>query len=298
MFVLMLFLGATAVTLAITLTRRRPAREAVPLALRGGLATMFTMTGVTHFVVLREDLIAMVPPALPAPALLVTVTGILELAGAVGLLLRPLAAWAAGGLGLLLVAMFPANVYSAAQGLTLGGEPVTPLLPRTGMQVLYLVSAVVVAVAFRHAAVRWSEVERAFLALPRATGPAPSAPSDIVLVSRLQLRSAAHLLDFTVAALRLRRALRGSPGAVSLDLAVQPGRRTFWTWSVWSDQASMAAYTRSATHRQVMQRYRRHIADSRFRTVDQSRAPRDWSEARQMVDGGAVPRENQPYADR
>src|SRR5690606_8385095 len=55
MFVLMLLLGATAVTLAITLTGRRPAREAVPLALRGGLATMFTMTGITHFVVLRED---------------------------------------------------------------------------------------------------------------------------------------------------------------------------------------------------------------------------------------------------
>jgi uncharacterized membrane protein len=41
-------------------------------ALRGGLAAMFAMTGTTHFVVLREDLVAMVPPALPSPELLVT----------------------------------------------------------------------------------------------------------------------------------------------------------------------------------------------------------------------------------
>ena len=64
-----------------------------PVALRGGLAAMFVLTGVTHFVGLRQDLINMVPPALPAPGLLVTVTGVLELAGAAGLLWRRLALW-------------------------------------------------------------------------------------------------------------------------------------------------------------------------------------------------------------
>jgi hypothetical protein len=49
-----------------------------PVALRGGLAAMFTLTGVVHFVWMREELIAMVPPALPAPGLLVTITGVLE----------------------------------------------------------------------------------------------------------------------------------------------------------------------------------------------------------------------------
>ena len=107
-------------------------------ALRGGLAAMFVLTGISHFVGMRPDLIAMVPPALPHPALLVTVTGVLELAGAAGLLHRRLAPWAAGALGLLLVAMFPANVYAAMEGLTLGGSPAMALAPRTLLQLLFL----------------------------------------------------------------------------------------------------------------------------------------------------------------
>jgi hypothetical protein len=46
---------------------------------------MFVLTGVAHFVGKRAELVAMVPPFLPAPELLVTVTGVLELTGAVGL---------------------------------------------------------------------------------------------------------------------------------------------------------------------------------------------------------------------
>ncbi|HSI94414.1 MAG TPA: DoxX family protein [Jiangellaceae bacterium] len=109
-----------------------------PVALRGGLAAMFVLTGVSHFVGMREDLINMVPPALPEPALLVTITGILELAGAAGLLWRRTAPWAAAGLSALLVGMFPANVYAAVEGLTLGGAPAMALVPRTLMQLLFL----------------------------------------------------------------------------------------------------------------------------------------------------------------
>ena len=38
-----------------------------PVAIRGGLAAMFVLTGVAHFVGLREEMVAMVPPGLPAP---------------------------------------------------------------------------------------------------------------------------------------------------------------------------------------------------------------------------------------
>jgi hypothetical protein len=37
------------------------------VALRGGLAAMFTLTGVAHFVGMREALIEMVPPFPPRP---------------------------------------------------------------------------------------------------------------------------------------------------------------------------------------------------------------------------------------
>ncbi len=113
-------------------------------ALRGGLAAMFLVTGSSHFVGMREDLIAMVPPVLPEPGLLVTVTGVLELAGAAGLLRRRTAPWAAGGLAALLVVMFPANVHAALAGLTVGGAPAMPLLPRTLLQVVFLAATLTV----------------------------------------------------------------------------------------------------------------------------------------------------------
>ncbi|MEG6589313.1 hypothetical protein [Paenibacillus barengoltzii] len=57
-----------------------------PVALRGGNAAMFVLTGTVHFVGMREELISMVPPVLPYPGFIVTLTGVLELAGALGLL--------------------------------------------------------------------------------------------------------------------------------------------------------------------------------------------------------------------
>ena len=58
---------------------------------------MFVLTGIAHFAPpMRRDLIAIVPPRLPAPGLLVTVTGVLELLGAVGLLLPATRVAAAG----------------------------------------------------------------------------------------------------------------------------------------------------------------------------------------------------------
>jgi uncharacterized membrane protein len=107
-------------------------------SLRWALAVMFAVTASAHFGSQRADLIGMVPPLFPRPDLIVTLTGIAELAGAIGLLLPRLAPWAAGGLALLLLAMFPANVYAALEGLSIDGRPVTPLGPRTIMQLVFL----------------------------------------------------------------------------------------------------------------------------------------------------------------
>jgi uncharacterized membrane protein len=72
------------------------------------------MTGVAHFInPLRRDMIAIVPPRLPTPALLVTITGVLELIGAIGLLIPATRIAAAVCLFLLMLVMFPANVYAA-----------------------------------------------------------------------------------------------------------------------------------------------------------------------------------------
>src|SRR4029450_13396356 len=72
-------------------------------ALRIALAAMFVFTAVSHFYPgTRPDLIRVVPPGLPAPALLVTATGVLELLGAIGLLVARAPPFASYGLMALL----------------------------------------------------------------------------------------------------------------------------------------------------------------------------------------------------
>jgi uncharacterized membrane protein len=113
-------------------------------SLRWALAVMFMLTASAHWGSRRADLVAMVPDAMPDPELLVTISGIAEIAGAVGLLVPRLAPFAAAGLALLLVAVFPANVHAARESLSIGGAKVTPLIPRALLQVVFL-GAVLVA---------------------------------------------------------------------------------------------------------------------------------------------------------
>jgi uncharacterized membrane protein len=111
-----------------------------------GLAAMFALTGVAHFVPpLRVALIAIVPPGLPAPGLLVTLTGVLEFLGVVGLLVPALRVAAAVCLLLLMVAMFPANIYAAR--MPNPPKSMTTQLPlRTAEEIVYLAAAVVVGI--------------------------------------------------------------------------------------------------------------------------------------------------------
>jgi uncharacterized membrane protein len=115
-----------------------------PQAVAVGLAAMFVVTGVAHFVdPLRRDMIAIVPPRLPAPGLLVTITGVLELAGAAGLLYPPTRIAAAVCLFVLMLVMFPANIY--ASRMPNPPKSMTSRLDvRTVEEIVYLAAAVVV----------------------------------------------------------------------------------------------------------------------------------------------------------
>ncbi|MEV0341234.1 hypothetical protein AB0H49_19625 [Nocardia sp. NPDC050713] len=113
-------------------------------AIRFGLAAMFASTASAHFLQPRRSaLIEMVPPRLPAAPALVALTGVLEVAGAVGLLIPATAALAAAGLAALLVVMFPANVWAVRKGV---GIKTMPLPLRTVLQVVFLgATALVIA---------------------------------------------------------------------------------------------------------------------------------------------------------
>jgi uncharacterized membrane protein len=115
-------------------------------ALRIALAAMFLLGASAHWGKRRPDLIRMVPAALPRPDLLVTITGICEILGAVGLLIPRVAPAAALGLTLLLIALFPANVRAARQAITIGGRNATPLPARTAIQVVFMTATIAVIV--------------------------------------------------------------------------------------------------------------------------------------------------------
>ena len=114
-------------------------------ALRGALAAMLLLTASAHFGSRRKDLVAMVPRRLPRPDLLVTLTGLLELAVAAAVLFDETATWGSALFAGLLIAMLPANARAANRHLTIGGRPATPLGPRAAMQALFLAAAVGVA---------------------------------------------------------------------------------------------------------------------------------------------------------
>jgi uncharacterized membrane protein len=77
-----------------------------------------------------------VPPFLPYHRQLVLVSGALELAGAVGLLLPAFTRAASTCLALLMIAVFPANVYAANKYV--GGLHMPSVPVRLAMQVVYI----------------------------------------------------------------------------------------------------------------------------------------------------------------
>jgi uncharacterized membrane protein len=86
------------------------------------LVVMFLFTASAHFMKTEQDLIAMVPKAFLSPRFLVYFTGVLEVLGAVGLLIPVTRIFAGLGLVLLLVAMFLANVNAARKRILLRGK--------------------------------------------------------------------------------------------------------------------------------------------------------------------------------
>ena len=116
--------------------------------LRVILALAMTGVGVLHFTS-PEPFVRIVPAALPAPLMLVYVSGIAEIAGGIGILIPALRRAAGFGLIALYVAVFPANVNMAWNHLSIGSDPVPAwiLWMRLPFQIVLIAWAYWVAVA-------------------------------------------------------------------------------------------------------------------------------------------------------
>jgi uncharacterized membrane protein len=104
--------------------------------LRVVVALPLLVSGPLHF--FRTDVMAaIIPPFFPYRPQLVLLTGVLELTGAVGLLLPAFTRAGSVCLALLMIAIFPANVYAANQWV--GGLHMPSVPVRLAMQVVYMV---------------------------------------------------------------------------------------------------------------------------------------------------------------
>ena len=106
---------------------------------RAAVSAMFVLTGMSHFI-FTAQMAQMVPSMIPWSITVVYVTGVLEILGAIGLLVhrtRHLAAWA---LILFLLAVLPANVYAAVNHTGMGGHVDGPsyLWVRIPLQVFFI----------------------------------------------------------------------------------------------------------------------------------------------------------------
>ena len=129
--------------------------------------------------------------------------------------------------------------------------------------------------------------------LPWTINESTTAGSEVVvLASSLRLRSVRHVPGFLRHALRIRRQVLRSPGAIGVSLIAQPSRKTFWTLSAWTDEAAINAFVGAEPHRSTMGRYHDRLAGAQFTTwstaataspAARSNAKELWKEGRRRL---------------
>jgi uncharacterized membrane protein len=111
-------------------------------ALRAALGAMFLLTASAHWGKRRADLIRMVPASLGTSGVWVTLTGIAEVAIAVGLQIGNLAPWVAGIAVVMLCCLFPANMKAVREHLTILRKPVLSVGPRLLIQLVFIAALI------------------------------------------------------------------------------------------------------------------------------------------------------------
>jgi len=110
--------------------------------LRTLLAILLISVGISHFT-MTATFSQIVPDYLPAPDMLVYISGVFEILGGVGLLIPASRRAAAWGLVALFIAVFPANLYQAMNGIQPSGLEISETVAwvRLPMQLVFILWA-------------------------------------------------------------------------------------------------------------------------------------------------------------
>lgn len=121
MLILILFVGVT-VLAAVAGKVGVPGLNDWRACMRAGLAAALLLAGIDHIVTTHRYL-PMMPDFVPYPREVVIFTGLCEIAAAIGLFI-PRLRWLTGVmLAIYFVAVFPANIKSAVEGIPIEGFP-------------------------------------------------------------------------------------------------------------------------------------------------------------------------------
>ena len=86
------------------------------------MSAFYLVAGLLHLVV-PDGFVLIVPKFVPWPEITIFLTGILEIAGATGLLFKRFRYAAGIGLAAYAICVFPANINHALSGIQVGGLP-------------------------------------------------------------------------------------------------------------------------------------------------------------------------------
>jgi quinol monooxygenase YgiN len=105
------------------------------------------------------------------------------------------------------------------------------------------------------------------------------------MASRLPLRRSRSIPGFLRDTLAIRRQLARASGMVGYALDAEIAHKTFWTFSVWEDQASLDAFASSNPHRAIIRRLRPLMEQTRFEffQIPGSDLPLTWDQMKAPV---------------
>jgi heme-degrading monooxygenase HmoA len=107
----------------------------------------------------------------------------------------------------------------------------------------------------------------------------------VAMASRLPLKRHRSIPGFLRDTLAIRRQLARADGLVGYALDAELAGKTFWTFSVWQDQASLDAFAAADPHRSIVRRLRPVMGQTRFEffQVPGSDLPMTWDQMKAPV---------------